>query len=217
MTATRAPAILVAMADSGFKPGADVLDATRLPVIDPDGLPSSGDTDGFTGHGTAVTAFAAGDGNRDDNSVGVAWLNDIVHVDMFEETFPGTAYVTSLLSSIRQAIEAGSQIVNIGVGPSPMLAVNPRLATNFPASRVVFRRPVAPALPYTRPHTALPFRACSRRRCGHTTSVATLARCQQWRRPGPCQRSDAGMWMAAKAMRPNPLSGIPSSRVASPA
>ena len=154
-TTTGDPAILVAIVDSGFNPSADVLDAARIQVIDADGLPLSGDTDGFTGHGTAVTAFVAGDGNRDDDSVGVAWNNDIVHVDIFEETFPGTAYVTSLLSSIRQAIEAGSQIVNIGVGPTPMLALNLGLETNFLAHRVVFRDAVAPALHYARRHNAL--------------------------------------------------------------
>ncbi|MCH7960259.1 MAG: S8 family serine peptidase, partial [Candidatus Hydrogenedentes bacterium] len=146
----------IGIIDSGFNPSANVLDATRIKRIDVDGLTLLGDTDGFTGHGTAVTAFAAGDGDRDDNSVGVAWLNDIVNVDMFEETFPGTTYVTTLLSAIRQAIEKGSQIVNIGVGPSPMLALNPGLETNFLAHRIVFRDAVAPALHYARRNNALP-------------------------------------------------------------
>ncbi|MCH7960052.1 MAG: S8 family serine peptidase [Candidatus Hydrogenedentes bacterium] len=153
------PAMTIGIVDSGFNPSADAIDIDmepeRIEQIDADGLPLSGDTDGLSGHGTAVTAFAAGDGNRADSSVGVAWLNHIVNVDMFEETFPGTTYVTGLLSAIRQAIEAGSQIVNIGVGPSPMLALNPGLETNFLAHRVIFRDAVAPALHYARRNNVL--------------------------------------------------------------
>ena len=101
------PNVVIAIVDSGVSPVAD-LASKLIPGIN---IIDSTDTSDGLNHGTGVAGIAAAASNNSIGVTGVAWLNDILPVKIFNSS--GTTTCSAVDNGIIWAADHGASVINM--------------------------------------------------------------------------------------------------------
>lgn len=144
----------IGIVDTGVSASQNVLAGSRIERYEPHGSSIFGDDtekhkDGL--HGLNVTGYAAGYNNRPVRR-GVNPHSRVVFIDVFSVGPDGSFYVTSILQSIKTAINKGASVVNVSWGDPSKCSDNRSIRINM---RQNFRNSLNGAVAYARQKDAL--------------------------------------------------------------